>query len=73
MLGATNGPCAFISGCLIFRRYTIYNDNFDLTLSISILLLGVFLCLLSWIKGAQEVQYVVEYEDQLLYFETAPK
>ena len=57
MIGTTIGPCGFVSGILLLIKACILNRNcsreFNIWLTICVLLISILLILFGWIKGLQ--------------------
>ncbi len=55
-VGTTLGPCCLLSSVFLLYRGFKFLDPFDMALAVGVLVLGLVLIALAWLKGAQQVE-----------------
>lgn len=60
-VGTTGGPCMALAGMLFFVRWYRDGSQFDFSVSLAAVALGAILVALSWLKAAQEAQFIATH------------
>lgn len=58
-VGMTLGPCFVISGMILFGKNWLLLIDFEQSVTVTVLLLGLLLWLLGWLKVTQQAQYLL--------------
>ena len=61
-VGTVFGPCFAISGVILLKVYFSNGKNFDLTIAVASIILGIVLWSLGWLKVTQQAQYLLKYK-----------
>lgn len=58
LIGTSGGSCMLVCGALFYTRWVWHLEKFDLFVASAGVILGIFLIMLSWLKGAQRAQFM---------------